>query len=115
MLFNLDYNMDPTGSYKEAKTERLVEAMGYIPFWLKDKPKRWKLKDWFQRVYAHGGGWCPMDGWNLQDDGKLEYPEDPPIAPFAYFLVDDEVVYIYPHAWVCIKQKDGSFEVARMD
>lgn len=26
-----------------------------------------------------------------------------------------ETIYLYQHAWVCIVQEDGSFEVSRMD
>jgi hypothetical protein len=65
--------------------------------------------------YKHGGGWVPFEGFRLGSDNSLLYPGDPPIRPVARARLRDEVILVYLHDWVAIKQPNGSFEVCRMD
>jgi hypothetical protein len=69
----------------------------------------------FDANYQHGGGWRPMEGWTFKDDGSIKYPDDPAHHPVAAIPFRKEVIFIYPDAWVCISQEDGTFEIARMD
>lgn len=69
-----------------------------------------------QERYAHGGGWCPMDGFKLRG-GKLCYPGDPPFNEHSRTVLPltGETVVLFDVGFVAIVQKDRSYEVARMD
>jgi hypothetical protein len=69
----------------------------------------------FDERYAHGGGWRPMPGFKLTKHGRLKYPGDPEMEPRAVILLRDEMITIFDHAWVMITQREGGFQVARMD
>ena len=58
-----------------------------------------------------------MKGWEVTDERtyKIKYPEDPALLPVAMADLREELICVYPHAWVGIFQKDGSFELARLD
>jgi hypothetical protein len=40
---------------------------------------------------------------------------DPALEPLAAIPFRNELILIYKFAWVAIVQKDGSFDVARLD
>lgn len=92
------------------------EALGLIPGFLSESDPR-PAREQLDAHYQHGGGWQPMDKWVLNKESlSIRYPGgDPPLAPIAISQLRDERIAVYPHAWVLILQKDGSFEVARMD
>ena len=93
----------------------LMDIIGYLPTFVSaadPRPAREQMDD----AYAHGGGWRPSNGFALDaNDGSLHYPDDPPMPVLAAAELRDETINVYPHAWVGIVQKDGSFEVCRMD
>jgi hypothetical protein len=94
----------------------IPDHLGLIPFFLSfDDPA--PAREQFNANYAHGGGWYPMPGWTLKEDLALIYDEDedPPLKPIAAAHFNQELILIYPNAWVAIIQPDGSFEVSRMD
>jgi hypothetical protein len=95
-----------------------ADHVGIIPMFLSpDDPA--PAREQFDKNYAHGGGWHSMSGWTLNDDLSLQYSDkegsDPPLKPYAKAKFRDELIVIYPYAWVVIQQQDGSFEVSRMD
>ena len=94
---------------------RAHDLLGYIPQFLSlDDPRC--TKEQLNENYGHGGGWRPMEGWTLNPvNHLLKYPGDPAMAPVAIAQLRQEVVIMYPHAWVVILQQDGSFEIARLD
>lgn len=66
--------------------------------------------------YAHGGGWSPFKGFKFDAVKQvLTYSGDPPMRALAYAQLRDETIIVYDYAWVMILQKDGSFEISRMD
>ncbi len=68
--------------------------------------------------YAHGGGWHPFGQGKWKFDPvrhTLKYPGDPVFHPYWVTEVRDETVYVYQSGIVAVVQKDGSFEVTRMD
>ena len=66
--------------------------------------------------YAHGGGWNPQEGWELNpSNGNAMYPGDPPMWPLAMAELNDERLYLYPYGYVAVVQQDGGFEMCRMD
>lgn len=95
------------------------DHLGIIPAFLSESDPR-PAREQFDENYAHGGGWRPMEGWTLEDGPAFDPPEiqysgDPLYKAFAGTQLRDERIYIFPYAWVCIIQPDGSFEVSRMD
>lgn len=95
---------------------RAGDLVGHLPEFLSVADPR-PAKEQFDMAYAHGGGWHPMKGWAMPDTltGRLKYPGDPAYVAVARAELRDEVIFVYEHAWVSIVQKDGTFEVARMD
>lgn len=90
------------------------EALGFIPTFLSKADGRPAAQQFHER-YAHGGGWSPMKGWSMGPVGEILYPGEPALAPIAVAALGEEVIRVYPSAWVSITQPDGSFEVSRMD
>jgi len=90
------------------------EMLGYIPDFLSahnPKPAVQQLHE----AYRHGGGWHKFEGFKMLPNKDLSYPDDPPVRLLASCTLRDEEIRFYQHSWVAVVQKDGSFEVARMD
>ena len=90
------------------------DIVGLIPAFLEEddpRPAREQIDD----RYAHGGGWQPLDGWTLLNDGSILYEGDPPLSPVVWTHLRHETIIIYHHSWVAIIRENGSFEVARCD
>lgn len=90
-------------------------VLGYIPgFVSADDPRpAWEQ---FDERYVFGGWDAMLPGkWRLDADNYLHYPGDPPMAPLAHAYLRDELILVYPHAFVCIVQKNGDFSIARLD
>jgi len=90
------------------------EMLGYIPGFLNEHDKDDAVAQ-LHKCYAHGGGWCPFEGFTMLPNGNLQYPGDPPTRLLAEGKLRKEVIRIYEHAWVAVVQPDGAFIVARMD
>lgn len=91
-----------------------LDHVGEIPNWLNERNPR-PAKEQLDMSYRHGGGWNHFDGFRLQDNNGIKYPGDPALMPIAKMHLRDELILIYEHAWVCIVQKDRSYEICRMD
>ena len=91
------------------------EMLGFLPeFWSEHNPA--SAKEQVNRSYAHGGGWYPFKGFEMAADGSsILYPGDPPMPLIAETKLRDETIRLYDRAWVAIVQKDGSYEICRMD
>lgn len=91
------------------------DLIGIIPRFLDPRDPR-PAVDQFNENYAHGGGWSSMTGWVFDPKThSIKYPGDPALLPIASMNLREETIFVYQHAWVCIVQPDGSFEIARMD
>lgn len=91
------------------------ERVGFIDTFLSELDPR-SAKDQINERYAHGGGWCPMEGWSLDPKTfAIAYPGDPSLRPISEAKLRDEHIIVYDDAWVAIIQPDGTFEVARID
>ena len=98
-----------------ALEENGLDAVGIISQFLSEHDPR-PAREQLNKGYAHGGGWRPFKGFNLDLKSRaLKYSGDPAYYPLAYATLRDESIFIYPYAWVAIVQLDGTFEVARMD
>ena len=89
--------------------------LGFIPaFFREDDPR--PARDQINDRYSHGGGWQKFDGFSVTvDHESITYPGDPPYKALAGTVLRDEIIVVYQHSWVGIFQKDGSYEIARMD
>jgi hypothetical protein len=76
-------------------------------------------KEQIDENYQHGGGWSPMQGWKLGPTTlRLTYgsgDEAEHYDPLAKTTLRDETIVYYHSSWVAIVQKDGTFEVSRVD
>lgn len=94
------------------------EALGHLPEFLhNDNPHNAVTQ--FHNAYGHGGGWNKFEGFsfdpNHENGPTLTYQGDPPYHAVAAAKLRDEIIHVYPHAWVQVIQPDGTWEVARMD
>jgi hypothetical protein len=92
------------------------DVVGMIPDFLDYEDPR-PAAEQFNERYAHGGGWRPhnMTKFKLLKDGSIKYPGDKAMKPRAAWQFRDERIIVYDMALVLILQKDGSFEISRMD
>ena len=65
--------------------------------------------------YGHGGGWRPFNGFKMLENGNMKYTGDPETQLLWEAQFNDETIRVYENAWFAVVQKDGSFEVCRMD
>lgn len=108
----------------------LTESIGILPVWFTDWAKVGGMEDidpckqrmswqaFIDNVYAHGGGWRNFSsGFQLEEDGTLNCPDDPPLKPMATIEVSycKVTAYMYMYGMMCVKFSDGVFEVARLD
>lgn len=89
------------------------DVVGDIKFFAREEDSS-PLREQFNKNYSFGGGWRPFKGFTMKDT-CLIYPDDPPLKPIAMATFRDQTIYVYNYAWVSIVEKDGSFEVSRMD
>ena len=91
---------------------------GYIPDFLSVHDPRPAVEQ-LNENYAHGGGWHPFKGFMLvklsREQYGLAYPDDPPMREMSRGVLRDETIVLFESSWVAVIQKDGSYEVARMD
>ena len=102
------------GNWTFLHPQATFEHLGYIPNWLHVDDER-PAKEQLDTAYI--SGWQPFEGFRMADPktGVLTYPGDPPQKPFAKCEFRDEIIFMYNHSWVSIVQKDGTYEVCRMD
>ena len=84
-----------------------------IDFLSADDPR--SAREQLNDNYRHGGGWSPLPGWTMLPGGAIKYPGDPVLFPLWEVPLRDELVLVYSYAWVAVVQKDGTFEIARID
>lgn len=91
-----------------------LDLLGYLPQMFTDEDPA-PVAEQIHKNYPHGGGWRSFKGFKKTANHSLIYPGDPPQRPIARVQVRDELVLVYPHAWVVVIQPDGSWDVARID
>lgn len=94
-----------------------MERAGFIPNMLDWNSDR-KLREQLDAGYQHGGGWHPTTvPFHFDPKTKaLSYPGDPDFLPYLEVrTTSGERMFVYPGSWVLLLQRDGSYEIARMD
>lgn len=89
------------------------DALGFIPeFLVPDDPR--PAREQINERYV--SGWQSFDGFKMDPETHvLSYPGDPEFPPLAQTMLRDELILFYDCAWVAIVQKDGTFDIARLD
>jgi hypothetical protein len=94
------------------------EGLGFLPDILLANDPR-PVKAQLDDRYRHGGGYRPFSDKKFKLDRMtmvLHYPGDPPFRPAAFTQIGDETVVFYPVcSLLAIIQKDGSWEITRVD
>lgn len=89
------------------------EVLGLVPSFFDALDERPAIE---QVMEKYIGGWDHFKGFKLDEaSGKLLYPGDPPMSVLASTVMHDEQIRLYESGWTMILQKDGTFEVARLD
>lgn len=88
--------------------------LGYIPGFLDESDPR-PAAEQIEENYSYGGGWNPMKRWERVGETGIKYPGDSKPALWGKAEFRDEMIYVYDSGWTMIVQKDGTFEVARLD
>lgn len=88
-------------------------VVGFIPEFLSEADPR-PANEQIDENYI--GGWSAFKGFKLaHKDHSLAYPGDPKILPYAEARLRDELILVYPGAWVAVVQPNGNYEIARLD
>jgi hypothetical protein len=91
------------------------EIIGILPHWLDEGDPR-PAREQLDEHYAHGGGWRPFSGFEMDPETfAIKYPGDPAHVPLAGLMFRNELILFYESAWVAIIQRDKTYEIARMD
>lgn len=94
--------------------------LGLLPQFFSSSDPR-PARDQLHEAYAHGGGVLPFDGFEGRFDfedpfnSHIDYPDDPPLFPVGWTLLREELILVFPYAWVAIVQPNGEFIVTRCD
>ncbi len=108
----ISWRIDPLLHWPDVPNHRLAGFLGFIPEII---PGVLQAKSEIHVNYAHGGGWHPMDGFTMNDQGVLAYSGDPDMFPIAEGKNDHgETIRVYEHGWVSVSTAEG-FDVTRMD
>jgi hypothetical protein len=99
----LDKRMDP-------------EYLGIIPMFFDANDPR-PAKEQIDEAYQHGGGWEPIPHTKAVPEihFAFRYPDDPVFKPLAIAKLRDEMIVLYDHSFLGIWQRDGTFEISRVD
>jgi hypothetical protein len=90
-----------------------IHALGYLPNFISDNDNR-SAKEQIDDRYI--SGWHEFKGFDMNPEtNALIYPGNPDYPPLWSRKLREETIILYQHSWVAIVQKDGSFEVARID
>ncbi len=92
----------------------LHDLWGFIPGFLDENDPR-PAREQINANYRHGGGWQPMPNFTRTANGALLYPGDPPFPVLSTMYFRDEYIHMHECSIVCIVQKDGTWEAARLD
>jgi hypothetical protein len=89
------------------------DAWGFIPSFLNEHDPL-SAREQFKKNYI--GGWNPFPGFKFDKEARtLAYPGDPIMHMIDEMPFRDETIMLFPHSWVVVMQKDGTWEASRMD
>jgi hypothetical protein len=108
--------MDPLHKYPHLDPDDMMESLGVLPIWARDKRPQESYEDCFKRCYDF---WIGDIGGETEiaEDGTYSYPDDPDMFPVMRMWDEKEEVFFYPHALVAIRTIGSEYPafVTRMD
>jgi hypothetical protein len=92
------------------------EMLGFVPSFFDLNDPR-PAKEQVDENYQHGGGWYPMQKVTAVPEipFAFKYPGDPVFLPMAIAKLRSEIIVLYHAGFLGIWQRDGSFEISRVD
>lgn len=87
-----------------------MDMLGLVPYFIHDDDPDPAAKQ-FEKRYI--GGWLPQTDFKMYENRIVG--DGPIYRLIAEAQLRDETIRFYDGSWVAIIQKDGSFEVSRMD
>ena len=105
-------------NWKFLDPKTTLADLGLIPGFLSEddpRPASEQVDSNYKKA-SEWNRWRSLEGFTLNPDTlALAYPLDPDMLPIAMTQFRDETIVVYPDAWILILQKDGLFEVARVN
>lgn len=90
------------------------DYLGFIPLFLNLLDDRSAIEQ-LDENYSHGGGWRHFEGFELLENGNIQYPGDPEYQLLAETEINGDTVRFYPNSWVMVIRPDETWEICRMD
>jgi hypothetical protein len=112
--------VDPTGTFKGIKKEKLLLACGLLPAFawgvsFCEPESVFEAYTLLLDEYGFGEGLGIFEGSTLSEDDVLSFEGDPDMAPLATFHLTDEIRFnVYQSAMVSVTD-DFTHIVSRMD
>lgn len=121
--YGVRFTLDPTGHYRTRVVTPMVALKGCLDgcglltsFAIGTKDT---IAENMEDAYQFGMGWQDAAGDKAEIiDGVFHYPEDPPMHPYMKMQRlegDQDEVYVYPHAIVCVVRDGKLVKRQRMD
>ena len=89
--------------------------LGFVPQFFSEEDPR-PAREQINENYKHGGGWLPIHGFTMSDDGlRLNVEEGRHYPLIAETQLRGETIRFYNGSWVAIIQPDGAYEISRVD
>jgi len=90
-----------------------LEDWGFITSFLDTDDPRPAIEQFNENYIS---GWRPFEGFTFDIvEGTLSYPGDPPYKVISAIKFRDELILLFPSAWVLVLQPDQTWQVSRMD
>jgi hypothetical protein len=105
--------IDPLDMHTEIPQEHLVESLGYIPYFLKQRMSDETAKEALTRMYGFGELFEMTNGKVV--DYVYKYSGDPDLYPIAEMTSGNTTVLQYKYGIIAILEENGSTFVTRMD
>lgn len=90
------------------------DLWGFLPSFLDPNNPKTTIE---QLNDGQPGGWCKFDGFTYDANTHiLSYPGDPPMHMLDTMKFKNDIIELYPHSWVLVRNEDGTkWEAARCD
>ena len=90
-----------------------IDDWGFIPSFLSENNPKTAIQ---QLNDGQPGGQNKFEGFKFDPERKLlTYPGDPPMKVMSELHFKNDIIMLFPHAWILVLQPDGKWEVARCD
>ena len=114
VLNGVQWQLDPTGNFRDVPRGRISEAVGVLPYWVRADDER-TAKAQLQANYAFFMGWDTWEEMVWHEDGSYDYPGDPTQYPLVKGSLRGQDIYIYRNSFVAVHDPQAGWAMTRMD